>query len=82
MDQKTISIYQDRKQQVLTPHALNTNVSGKIRMVVSIDSCYSCQKVAPDFRKTRPNIELELIYKLAPRTKPINVLNARIRNSF
>jgi hypothetical protein len=46
MEQKTISIYQDRKRQVLTPHALNTNVSGKIRMVVGRDSCYSCQKVA------------------------------------
>jgi hypothetical protein len=69
-------------EQVAQMTTANNDVSGKIRMVVSRDSCYSCQKVALDFRKIRPNIELEFIYKLDPRTKPINVLYDRIRNSF
>jgi RHS repeat-associated protein len=56
------------------------DVTGKIRMVLDKNSCYSCQKVALDFRELRPGIELEFVYQ--SNSKPLNAIYNKLRNSF
>ena len=68
-------------EQVIQSTKANPAVSGKIRMIGNRETCYSCQKVALDFRKVRPNMELEFIYK-AEEINPLKLFYNRIRNSL
>jgi RHS repeat-associated protein len=68
-------------EQVVELTENNPNVTGTIRMLGNRETCYSCQKVALDFRKIRPNIEIEFTY--TPReTDKLKFLYNRIRNLF
>jgi hypothetical protein len=68
-------------EQVVQSTQGNPSVFGKVTMIGNRETCYSCQKVALDFRKIRPNIEIEIVYT-AREANPLNLMYNGIRNSL
>ena len=50
-------------QQVYDATAATPNVAGKLRVVVSRESCTSCLEAAKKLAKERPNLQIELAYE-------------------